>query len=249
MEKIKYDNDEIINNFSQKEKEDFFQDLLSMYFHKNFGSVSKADLELYLFSFYLNHLMREGKEYDDYTLSKDLGLTQSRIRSLKERKELKYPSGRDWRDEFLECAKYASFDVKSHLIKFAIPDVYIIKEVRNYFEKRHKYDEYQMNPKLFQCRADAFFEMGKCIAEEKNEEWEFSVNDENRIKQLLEREGLTDSEKSAIRNIFEISAEEGIKDLIVGGTKEILLEVLPAVIPGGKAAGVIYKIIMNTLKK
>ena len=83
MERVTFDNDKIIKSFTQEEKEELFDTLMAMYFHKNFGSLSKTDLETYLFSFYLEHLLNNQFNYDDYTVGKDLGLTLSRVRGLK----------------------------------------------------------------------------------------------------------------------------------------------------------------------
>ena len=83
---INYDNDYVLESFEQNEFKDLFDELMDMYFRRNFGSTSKADLETFLFSYYLEHLIRNGMPYDDYTLGKDLGLTISRVRSLKEKR-------------------------------------------------------------------------------------------------------------------------------------------------------------------
>lgn len=245
--KIEYKNAELINSFSKEEKEDLFNNISNMYFKKNFGSISKADLETYLFSVYIEHLLDSGEEIDDYTIGRDLGLTISRVRSLKERKELKYPrSNYDWRDSFLKYAENAKYDDATKLIKFQIPDVNVIKDARYFFEKNNEYDEYQLNPKLFQCTLESFQKMGEMIAKEKGEKREFKVNDE-KINKILEENNCTEKEASAIRRILSGAAEDGLKEILVCGAKEIMLEVLSAFTPIG-IAGKIINIMIKAMK-
>lgn len=72
--------------FSDKEKEDAFDVIAGLYFNRNFGSVSKADFETLLFSIYIEHLIDNNLPYDDFSMSNSLGISESRIRTLKERK-------------------------------------------------------------------------------------------------------------------------------------------------------------------
>lgn len=251
MERAIFDNDEIIRSFTTEEKEELFDTLMEMYFHKNFGSLSKMDLETYLFSFYLEHLMNNKLNYDDYTVGKDLGLTLSRVRGLKERKELKYPhKGYDWREVFLQYAADAKYDESRHLIKFSIPDVNVIKDVRYYFERNHQYDEIQLNPKLFACRADAFIEMCKRIATENGEDFSFKTTDISSLQKLLENNTCKEHEKSAVQKIINGTVEDGIKELLISATKETLLFVLKFVNPGvGKVANRAFTIIEKSLNR
>lgn len=251
MERVTFDNDKIIKSFTQEEKEELFDTLMAMYFHKNFGSLSKTDLETYLFSFYLEHLLNNQFNYDDYTVGKDLGLTLSRVRGLKERKELKYPhKGYDWRDTFLQYAHDARYDEDHHLIKFSIPDVNVIKDVRYYFERNHQYDEIQLNPKLFSCRADIFVEMCMQIAAEKGEDFSFELRDGDSLQKYLENRKCREPEKRAIQKILEGAVVDGVKELLISGAKETLLVVLPLVNPGvGSIANIFLNIVKKTLKR
>ncbi len=244
---INYDNDYVLESFEQNEFKDLFDELMDMYFRRNFGSTSKADLETFLFSYYLEHLIRNGMPYDDYTLGKDLGLTISRVRSLKERKELKYPhDGYDWRESFLECAKAAKYDEVKHLIKFTIPDVNVMKDVRNYFEKNHYYDEYQLNPKLFQCKLDAFLDVGERIANEKGQKFIIDYDDK-KIRKLLENETRTQNEKNGISKILEGAVIDGLKDLAIHGSKALLQECLNYISPGAGVGKLVIKSIIKSL--
>lgn len=81
-------------NFSNEEKIAIFDKIEQHYFIRNFGSMTKTDFETLLFSEYIEHRIKNKLPFDDYSLSKELGITQSRIRAFKERKELKYSDRR-----------------------------------------------------------------------------------------------------------------------------------------------------------
>lgn len=148
--------------------------LSNNYFNKNFGSVSKADFETFLFSIYYKQKTANGTnnaiDCDDYSIGRELGLTIARVRSLKERMELKHSSlGEDaWKDEFVSCMNHAHYDKTKDLIKVLIPDVNVIKDLRHFCEVHGWYDEYQLNTKLFQCNPDTFVKICEVIDGENN---------------------------------------------------------------------------------
>ena len=64
-----------------------FDKLAEKYYYCNFGSTSKADLDVLMFSIYIERILDKSQKdfnsYSDYTLSKNLGITQSKISNLK----------------------------------------------------------------------------------------------------------------------------------------------------------------------
>ena len=61
--------------FSDSEKIAIFDKISEMFYKQNFGSTSKSDFELLLFSEYLDNHIKNDDLYDDYTISKELGIT------------------------------------------------------------------------------------------------------------------------------------------------------------------------------
>lgn len=236
-------NQKILEDFTREEKDQLFADITEMYFKKNFGSVSKADFETYLFSFYIEHLIDKGINFDDYIIGRDLGITQARVRSLKERKELKYPrKGYDWRTEFLKYAQNAKYDETKRLVKFSIPDVNVIKDARYYFESNSCYDEYQLNPKLFQCPPEAFWSLGCQIATELGENCKLEIADKKALKEMK----TDDSNMLAIKKILSGTVEDGIKDLLKTASKEVICYVLNSLVP---CSGIVANQVINILLK
>ena len=123
---------------------------------RNFGTLSKSEFDLMVFHYYLlNKQVNVGGQYvSDYDIGLELGLTIQRVRSLREREALKWPPKNDWKDRFLECLKHARCDEMRN-VKLLVPDVNVIKGIRNFIEKAGLIDDYQLNPKVFQCNLDA----------------------------------------------------------------------------------------------
>ena len=214
--------------FKDEDKIRLFDKLEELYFRKNFGSVSKTDLETLLFSEYIECCIRNNVAYDDYSLSKALGITQSRIRILKERKELKYPLNDDpewWKAPFANAIKNAKYDDKNHSIKFIVQDVNVMNEVRHYIEMAGWYDECSLNRKLLNIPLDCFTEI--CLGNES-------------LTKLI-----TDKEKKALRNIskdrpdvldlVENFSIEGLKSFLMSASKESIGIVLKSFHFGGVA--------------
>ena len=121
-----------------------------MYFNKNFGSTTKVDFEILMFSFYLRASNIDRELLDsDYFVANNLGISDDRVRTLKEKVQLKYPDKNyNWKKEFFKYAVNANFDEKKELIKFSIKNVNVIRDLRNYIIDNGFYDEYQRNPHL-----------------------------------------------------------------------------------------------------
>ena len=75
-------------DFSKSEIDQAFRMISARYFERNFGTMAKTDFETLLFSIYIEHLLDNNQPFDDYAMSKALGITQSKVRTLKLRKEL-----------------------------------------------------------------------------------------------------------------------------------------------------------------
>lgn len=149
-------------------QEAFLKEIKAQCLSRNFGTLSKSEFDGLVFHYYLQLKNVQLSKMDsqgyvsDYEIGRDLGLTIQRVRSLREKEALRRTDGGEWKEIFLQCIKKATYDEKSDLVKFLIPDVNVLKEVRHLLETMGLYDEYQRNPKLFQCRLDVFISL--CLA-------------------------------------------------------------------------------------
>jgi len=214
--------------FDTKEKKAAaFDKIAEKYYFSNFGSTSKSDLDVLLFSEYLERCLSDAKPFDDYSLSKQLGITQSRIRTLKERKELLYPHDNfDWRVPFAESIKNARFDESDHYVKIPVQDVNVLIEARHYIEEKGWYDECSLNKKLLRIPFDCFVELF-------DEDNELSKALSSEAKERVERISKSDNAISAFLNDF---TKDGLKRFLMGASKEAILAVLGC-LPFGGVAG------------
>lgn len=226
-------------DFSKDEKQHAFDLLCERYYNRNFGTMSKTDFETLLFHIYLEHLINTSAPFDDYTLSKALGISQSKIRNLKVREELQYPrQSEHWKENFAALVSKAVYDEQSKTVKMQIPEVTDMTELRYYLECNGWFDEYQLNPKLFQCRLDFFLKLCRSLGE-------LSTQDENTEAKLKELQKLHDgkNERSAIQKILDGAVEDGLKELAINGSKGLIVSVLKSLPFGGVAATAINEFI------
>ncbi len=223
-----------------------FDQIAAEYYAGNFGQMLKSDFETMLFSIYIEQCLNFEVPYDDYRLSRELGITQSRIRSLKIKKELQYPYDKfEWKEAFIQYIPKARYDSVKRLVKIHIPDVNVLVELRNCMEQNGWYDEYQLNPKLFQCRVDMFLAL--CEKLEYGQQQELTQDALVKLKEL-KKICSSEKEKSALDSILSGSLEDGIKSIAISASKELLLEVLKLIPFGGlagKAVSALADVIRN----
>ena len=213
-------------DFSNEEKVALFDKVSELYFNKNFGSTSKADFETLLFSEYIEHRLRVNLPFDDYTISKDLGISQSRVRSLKERKELKYPyKDFAWIDAFVSAAAKAKYDEHDHYVKFIIQDINVLNETRHFIEEKGWYDECSLNKKLLRIPLDCYTEI--CLKDEEISGL-FSEEAKKKIKKVANSD-------SAIKDFINDFSKDGLKKFFMSAGKEALISVISCLPFGGIA--------------
>ena len=147
---------------TDKEKAAAFDQIADQYYMCNFGSIPKTDLDILMFSIYLDKILDKSEDdmnsYSDYKLSKLLGITQSRISSLKVKKELKYPyAGFNWKQSFLRLSENARFE--NGKIKINIPDRNLYIEIKNFIEANGGFVETQLSPSLLQISPEYYLDL------------------------------------------------------------------------------------------
>lgn len=230
--------------FSNEEKIKAF-DMISMkYFERNFGTMTKADFETVLFSIFLEHLIEGGEAYDDYQVSKVLGITQSKVRTLKMKKELQYPHNDkdEWKAQFVNLIQYAVYDKESRMVSLLISDVGIQTELRYYMEINHLYDECPPNVHQFKCRLDFFLKICEKLSDEE------IILSEDQFEKLKELKKAGGKEESAIQKIISGNVQEGLKELALIGTKEVIVATLNC-LPFSGITQKAFEALANTIEK
>lgn len=168
----------------EKTKAKAFDAIAEEYYYGNFGSTSKVDLDTLLFSLYFDQLLKKYPyNYDafsDYTMSKLLGITQTIIRSLKERKELRYPNNQlDWKNAFAKLAE--NFVYEDEKIKLMIPDKNLFLEIKNAIESKGGFIEIQLSSNLLQVRPPFFLDLLMAI-EGEHDQTDITKEIQNKIR-------------------------------------------------------------------
>lgn len=203
-----------------------FETVAGQYFQCNFGRMGKADLDVLMFSLYLEHLWEHGLLDDDYSIAVALGITESRVRNLKIKKELQYPSGKNWKEAFVRLISNALYDDKTALVKLSIPDPNVKREIEHFIDQNNWYSEYQLNSKLLQMRADQFIKLVLAISEDYSRESGKSVESADEIEKRLKKCSASawidaDGER-LIEKIKKEGIEKCLPDIAKSGAKTAL---------------------------
>ena len=217
-----------IKDLPIEEKAEIFDQIADEYYNVNFGHFSKSQIDLLMFSIYLEKLIDSGQNFDDYTISKQLGILQSTVRQLKKKKQLVYPRNYKWYEVFLEYSKNAVFDGSGRIV-INIPDPNVYLELQHAIEEIGGYVEIQLNSKLLKIPPGYYMELllkihqldsGSDLKTAKTLKADF-IKKLN--KRYLEDEKLDDefTDKTFLTKLKEQGLEIGLdilKSMIPGGT-------------------------------
>lgn len=208
-----------------------FDKLAALYYDRNFGQTQKADFETLMFSLYLDRILDENEEdmsgYSDYTLSKLLGITQTKVSNLKVRKELLYPYEQfSWRESLKRVINRARYEEGKIIIP--IPDKNLFLEIKNAIEESGGFIDIQLNSTLLQIRPEFFVDLMVAI-------YEGEVQRDIIRKKLsnnLRKRGMENARVMEAINRKSIS--ELLKEQSVSIIADIIVDCVPVV---GKAVG------------
>lgn len=234
-EELKQKYDEL---FDDAAKIEAFDAIAEKYYFGNFGTTAKADLDVLMFSLYIDRILENDQEkyseYSDYTLSKRFGITQTKISNLKVRKELLYPyEGFVWQESFLRVAENAVFEGRK--IKLMIPDKNLYLEVKNAIESAGGYIETQLTPNLLQVNVEYFLDL--LIA----------IDDENDRDEL--RRQIKEKTEAQLEDV-DIIEREPFGKALLKQSPELLIRIISDCVPiFGPIAGRIAQALVNAIKR
>jgi len=232
-------------------KNELFDDISKMFYCRNFGTASKSEIELLMFHFYIEELIKQNsyengvvnyKAISDYRIAKDLGITPQRVRNLKIKNELVYrKEDFNWKLSLKQLLSDENrIRVDNKYIKINIPDPTLFLEIKNHIEESGGYVEISLNSSLLTVPAKDFFEIVKLICEPE----ELSEIEANIIEQYEKTSGEKIEEKDGWDKALMLSeiisnSTGAISDLVslftptgiaIKGIKKIIEEM----IGGGK---------------
>ena len=219
--------------FSDKDKIKAFDKIAEHYYNKNFGTMAKSDFDVLMFSIYLDQILDKHEDdynqYSDYELAKLLGIPQGRIRTLKEKKQLKYPYKKfDWKISFKRVCENYQFDNGKFVIELRDRNLFL--EVKNHIETHGGYIENALSGTLLKVSPEFFIQLlAEIYGGEK------SVNDiKMQIQEKINKDAFKDGN----------SLSKGIKNVVHSSAKEIFLDIIKSSIPG---VGGILSIIVDKI--
>lgn len=153
-----------------------FDKIAKLFYSKNFSASSKSEVDLLMFSIYMDALINNCKKPDgtidysvcsDYEIGKQLGITQERVRFLKVKKQARYPVEFRWQDSLLSIKDSVRYDDGINKIIIPTRDPNLYNEIRNYIEDHGGYIEIKRNGNYIQIRPEHYFML---VYEELSEE-------------------------------------------------------------------------------
>ncbi len=150
----------------EKRKIEAFDELATMFFDENYGSATKAEVELFMFSTLLEAMIDHYKKGNgvldyakcsDYCIGRMLGIPQERVRSLKVKKQARYRVEFNWRESLNEIKDQIIYDEQKNRIIIPVRDPNLYFEIQNFIEDNGGYIEIQRGRNCLQMRPESFF--------------------------------------------------------------------------------------------
>lgn len=214
------------NCFTNEEKIKAFDRIAKCFYNKNFGQKSKSDLDLLMFDIYLKNLINQNKDKrgiiefnkcSDYLISRELGITQQRVRNLKIKDNLVYPDKdldweKEWKVALTSLIENARIDNKK--ITLNIPDPNLYLQIQNFIEKNGAYIEKQLNSKILQMRIEYFIELMIALEPEKKKQeiikkLKKQFKDRNKDEKIFDEKQIGKSLIETTEDIADILANIG----------------------------------------
>lgn len=163
-----------INRFHQddeernKKKAEYFDKIAKMFYEQNFGAANKSEIELLMFSIFLDEMIEHNcddknvldyKECSDFKLGKMLGIPQEKVKTLKVKKQARYPKEFEWQKSFLSIKDAIRYDLEKKRIIIPVTDPNLYLSIRNFIEENNGYIEIQRGSNILQMRPEHFFSL------------------------------------------------------------------------------------------
>ncbi|MCM1335367.1 MAG: hypothetical protein NC084_10980 [Bacteroides sp.] len=225
------ENTNIIKRIPEEKKAEYFDKIAEMFFDKNFGTTTKSEIELLMFSILMDEMIEKHKGEDntldysacsDYKIGKMLGITQEKVRSLKIKKQARYPVEFDWSKSLLSIKDNIVYDEPKKKIIIPMPDPNLYNEIRNFVEEQGRYIEIQRGQNCLQMRPEYLFMILYYQIDDENKKAKVR---ENFAKELRKR-----NEETSIESIRTDRELEEAARLQTESNVENLLDVFQSIL-------------------
>lgn len=153
-----------------KEVKRAFKELLNDYLTPAYGSISKRDFDILLFS-ELQKLKIIGKNPEIYEIVSDLKVTRAKARNLLYETKLRQTSTADLDEELKQLLKKPTFLKDNDKICIEIDNPYLIDYLRARLRRLNHITDGSFSQELVRLPPDAFLDLfDSCLPEESKEE-------------------------------------------------------------------------------
>jgi hypothetical protein len=212
-----------------------FDKVAENYFLGNFGTMQKSDFEVLLFSIYIEAILDKSEadinSYSDYTLAKQLGIPQSKVSTLKVKKQLQYPyEGFDWKQSFLRVADKARYE--GGKIRINLRDRNLYYELKNWIDEQGSYVDTSLTTNLLIVSPTDFLNLiGQLMSDKEKkafqETFRKNYNNEAKLCGDIEKAPLGETLANTFKSSFVDVVLEIVKSIspaLVGKGIEVLQE-------------------------
>lgn len=138
-------------------------------FTRKFGSFSKADFELLLFTAYLDSYEETVRDYD---LSLQLGITETKARNLRIKSQLLYPKDIDEAKELAEAISSGRFNPYTREITITIENPSVRNSIKNTVESSNHNVGISLNSKQLILPVESIVILAILLDESKDDLFE-----------------------------------------------------------------------------
>lgn len=237
--------EELFQNF---DKADAFDKIAELFYNRNFSSASKSEIELLMFHFYMKAMIEANKKDDgtidyaqcsDYEISKQLGITQEKVRGLKIKKQARYPEAFDWQKSLMSIKDNIRLDDNAKRIIIPIPDPNLNAEIRNFISEHGGYIDFESGKDHIRIRVE-YYLLLMCETFDEKEKKKFIKETKKALHKANEQEDDMDviDVKQMVGDIFSV----------VGTGLDIVDRITQAVNPKNALINVLHSAISKKLK-
>lgn len=133
---------------TKTELEDFDR-LADRFFGRGFASLTKTEVEVYLFDVYMRGVERVGNEPSYYAIGRELGISESRVRTLAEKRSLYFYEPPSVDECLLYLLDHAPTEFRGDVVRIQVNDVNILRALQDYMESRELGYEPELSGRAF----------------------------------------------------------------------------------------------------
>lgn len=174
---IEYDIDIIENRFNE-----------ARLFTRQFGTFTKSDYETLMFTIYMD-LIDDPK--NDYDISRELGITESKVRNLRVKSQLLYPKDLNLNEELTKAIEKGFFDPDNMTLTITLQDPNIQRLVLHLIEQEYGNVQFTLNPKHLKLPIESYVLLSMEVNKEKTKDDALSTLNHMWLSESENRDSIT----------------------------------------------------------